>query len=284
MLRAGCGARRVGRAGRAGGSAGVTPTGGGGGAGEAARIWSSPAPSSMPSRRAAEPHSRSMKKGRPSSCGRHNGCSGYRRAIVDSSVWARAVVSRAVASVRCSCTPCTCVPAHFEKVGRKTASRTVMPGRSCSRSAAARRASVQSVPISSKGRVVPRPSDSVVPSMRPVAGYSIAVCSVGMFGEGITHGPARSAGAPSQPAVSMTVSSGVVPVSAGTWSAANQRASSPSVSPCCRGTLTRPTKLEKALSRPGPATVRPSGFGRSSTVTGSPMRAAEHSRSKSVQV
>ena len=53
-------------------------------------------------------------------------------------------------------------------------------------SASASRWSTYGAPISSNGRVVPRPSDRFVPSIMPVPGYTTAVSTVGMFGEDAT--------------------------------------------------------------------------------------------------
>lgn len=52
---------------------------------------------------------------------------------------------------------------------------------------------LQHAPMSSKGRVVPRPSLRTVPSTIPVPGYTNAVDGVGIFGLGITHGNPVSA-------------------------------------------------------------------------------------------
>src|SRR5699024_5228228 len=56
-------------------------------AGEAERISSYEAPSSMPSRKAEEPQSRSMNGGRPSACSRHSGRSGCTAATVLMIAW-----------------------------------------------------------------------------------------------------------------------------------------------------------------------------------------------------
>ena len=42
--------------------------------------------------------------------------------------------------------------------------------------------------MSSNGRVVPRPSDSFVPSMSTAPGYTTALSSVGRFGDGMIQG------------------------------------------------------------------------------------------------
>jgi hypothetical protein len=42
--------------------------------------------------------------------------------------------------------------------------------------------------MNSKGRVVPRPSERLVPSNMHRPGYTQAVSRVGMLGEGSTHG------------------------------------------------------------------------------------------------
>ena len=44
------------------------------------------------------------------------------------------------------------------------------------------------LPMSSNGRVVPRPSEQLVPSNRQVPTYASAVVGVGMLGEGGTQG------------------------------------------------------------------------------------------------
>src|SRR5690606_10249126 len=108
----------------------------------------------------------------------------------------------------------------------------------------------------------------------------------GMLGEGITHGSPVSAMLISgrQPAMTTTSTFGRAPTASGTCSAANHCASSPVVRPCRNGTDTRRTKLEHDGTKPGPAVAAPNGLGRSSTTTGTPVRALEHNRSYSDQM
>ena len=79
-------------------------------------------------------------------------------------------------------------PWNLEKVGAKYASLNRTPGSSSSFTAAAQRRSTPSAPSSSNGRVVPRPSDRLVPSNRQVPAYTSAVSGVGMLGLGGTQG------------------------------------------------------------------------------------------------
>ena len=74
-------------------------------------------------------------------------------------------------------------------VGSKKTGLNHTPGSARWLSASARRSpSIHGAPMSSKGRVVPRPSDRCVPSNSTAPGYTMAVSSVGMFGDGRTHG------------------------------------------------------------------------------------------------
>ena len=95
----------------------------------------------------------------------------------------------AARSVTWSCTPEHVSPANSENHGWKYASRNATPGKSNLRSSAAHSyASMYGAPFSSKGFVVPRPSDSSVPSRCTVAGNTAHVSIVGIFGEGKIHG------------------------------------------------------------------------------------------------
>ncbi|CAM5304576.1 hypothetical protein SGRI78S_02375 [Streptomyces griseus subsp. griseus] len=76
--------------------------------------------------------------------------------------------SKTSRSRTCTCTPPTVFPANLENVGAKYASRKATPGSSRAFAAAAQRWSTPSAPRSSKGRVVPRPSERFVPSKRQV--------------------------------------------------------------------------------------------------------------------
>lgn len=86
------------------------------------------------------------------------------------------------------CTPPMVFPWNLEKTGAKYASLKWTPGRPSRFTSAAQRPSMPSAPSSSKGRVVPRPSERLVPSKRHVPEYTRAVSGVGMFGLGGTHG------------------------------------------------------------------------------------------------
>lgn len=80
------------------------------------------------------------------------------------------IASTRARSVRCTWTPPQVLPANLSNVGTVWFSRNLTPGRSSAVNASAHRQSMPGAPISSNGRVVPRPSDSSVPSNRQVPG------------------------------------------------------------------------------------------------------------------
>ena len=99
----------------------------------------------------------------------------------------------------------------------------------------------------------------------------MAVSSVGMFGEGITHGtPVWSHHCPrDQPSMGTTSSCAPSPNCS-----LNSCASSAIVSPCRSAIGNSPTNDSYPGCSIGPSTVRPPiGFGRSHTMTGMPLRA-----------
>src|SRR5207249_1564307 len=88
-----------------------------------------------------------------------------------------------------TCTPPTVFPVYLENVGVKYASLNDTPGNFARFSASDNfHPSIYGAPINSNGRVVPRPSDRLVPSINPMPGYTVAVSSVGMLGDGGTQG------------------------------------------------------------------------------------------------
>src|SRR5690606_20098279 len=92
-------------------------------------------------------------------------------------------------SVTWNCAPAHSCPANLWNVGWKYASRKCTPGRPSRFSLAHRsRASIHGAPNSSKGLVVPRASETLVASNKHIPGYTTAVSTVGMFGDGRTHG------------------------------------------------------------------------------------------------
>src|SRR6185437_10099582 len=91
-------------------------------------------------------------------------------------------------SMTCTWTPLQGLPWYLENVGVKCAGRKRTPGSFFALSAcASASASIQGAPVNWNGSVVPRPSDTLVPSTKPIPGYTSAVVSVGMLGDGITN-------------------------------------------------------------------------------------------------
>src|SRR5438477_5130909 len=80
-------------------------------------------------------------------------------------------------------------PACLANIGRKWIGMKETPGSSRAVKASANGAAgSQGAPKYSKGRVVPRPSDRFVPSSRHMPGYTSAVATAGMLGDGETQG------------------------------------------------------------------------------------------------
>ena len=161
---------------------------------------------------------------------------------------------------------------YLEKVGTKYASRATAPSAASSlASSGSNLSSTHGAPLASKGVVVPRPSETFVPSTRPMPGYISAVAGVGMLGEGGTQRRRVSDQSMflAHPSIGTTSSSALLPpASAATNSPLKRSASSASVMPCRRQMGFRPTKVARPRSSVGPSTrMPPSGFGRSSTTT-----------------
>lgn len=89
------------------------------------------------------------------------------RAVTSSPIPVR-TGSKTSRSWTCTWTPPTVTPWNLEKTGAKYASRKCTPFRCSLLAAAAQAWSMPSAPISSNGRVVPRPSERLVPSKRQV--------------------------------------------------------------------------------------------------------------------
>ena len=108
--------------------------------------------------------------------------------------------------------------------------------------------------MSSNGRVVPRPSEIFVPSKSTVPEYTIAVSSVGMFGDGITHGKPVSSKCIGrfQPSIATTVRSAPMP-----HASLKNRASSPMVMPWRTGTEPSPTNDSVSGATSPPSTSTP---------------------------
>src|SRR5947209_15230473 len=137
----------------------------------------------------------------------------------------------------------------------KPVGRNLTPGSpKPSRRRASSNESTYGAPKISKGRVVPRPSDTCVPSRCTEPGKTVADSGVGMLGEGKTQCASVSSNQSSRDQPSRVTTSSSQPIP---QCSLNILQSSPIVIPCLVGTGNCPTKDANPRSRTLPSQATP---------------------------